>query len=99
MDFSGFKPENVKVTLKDRDLTIQANMDEKSDDGLQRICQNITRQYSIPENVDLENMKSLLTENGILVIEAPLIGQKAKAGPRDIPIERTSTENPSAKKD
>ena len=85
---SGFKPENVHVKLEENELTIKAQMDEKSEDGLQRISQNVTHQYVLPENTDVDNIKCLFSDDGLFVIEAPLLGNVSKQGPTEIPIER-----------
>lgn len=86
LDLSGFKPEDVKVTLKDKMVTIEAKMEQKSEDG-SRLYQEITRQYTLPDNVEAEQMKSLYSNEGILSIEAPLTSKRGE-GPTEIPISR-----------
>ena len=64
-------------------------MEHKSEDGSQAIFQEIARTYTLPENVEVEKMKSLLSDDGMLCIEAPLKGVKeAPKGPTEIPIDR-----------
>ena len=68
-------------------------MEHKSEDGTQAIFQEIARTYTLPDNVEVEKMKSLLSEDGILCIEAPLKGSKeTPKGPTEIPIGRKSSE-------
>lgn len=89
MDLSGFKPEDVNISLNGRVLTIQAKMEEKSADGSRFTSQSIFNSYTLPENVDLNGVKSLLSEDGILSIEMPLKGvEKKKTGPKEIPIQK-----------
>lgn len=85
IDVAGFKPEDIKLSLKDRLLTIEAKMEQKSEDG-SRLYQEMSRVYTLPENVEVENLKSLLNDD-ILSIEAPLSGKEATK-PQEIPISR-----------
>jgi HSP20 family molecular chaperone IbpA len=87
IDVSGFKPEDIKVSLKDRVLTIDAKMEQKSEDG-SRLYQEVSKTYTLPDNVELENLKSLLTNDGVLAIEAPLAIQD-EMKPKEIPINRS----------
>lgn len=87
IDVSGFKPEDIKLALKDRLLTVEAKMEQKSEDGGTRFYQEMSRAYTIPENVDITNLKSLLTSDGVLAIEGPLSEEASK--PHEIPIAHT----------
>lgn len=83
----GFSPEDIKVNLKDRLLTIHAKMEKKSEDG--RIYQEVSRSFTLPEIINPEEVKSLFTPEGILTIEAPLPEVEAPQ-PKEIsiPVER-----------
>ncbi|CAG7730719.1 unnamed protein product [Allacma fusca] len=83
-----FSPENVKISLKDRVMTIEAKTEEKSEDGNRRVYQEVSRQFTLPENVDLKEVKSILTPEGVLKIEAPLPQQALPEPPKpqEIPI-------------
>ena len=64
-------------------------MEQQSEDGTQTIFQEIARTYTLPDNVEVEKMKSLFSEDGVLCIEAPLKDVKDTAkGPTEIPIDR-----------
>lgn len=80
-----FNPENVKVSLKDRVLTIEAKFEQKSEDGNSRIYQEICKSFTLPEMVKVEEVKSLFTPEGDLLIEAPLPEVEAPK-PKEIPI-------------
>jgi len=90
LDLNGFKPENVNVNLNGRLLTIKAHMDHTSEDGSQRIKQEISREYTLPDNLELDKLRSLFSEDGMLRIEAPLKNDLGKA-PKEIPISRSET--------
>jgi len=81
-----FVPENIKVTLKDRVLTIEAKYDHSSEDGKSRVYQEFSRQFTLPENINPSEVKSMFTPDGILQIEAPLPPQPEGSKPKEIPI-------------
>jgi len=83
-----FRPENVKVSVKDRVMTVEAKVEEKSEDGKRRFYQEVSRQFTLPENVDLKEVKSLLTPEGVLKVEAPLPLEALPEPPKpqEIPI-------------
>jgi len=85
-------PEDVKITLKNHILTIEAKKEKKTDDGNSstRVYQEFTRKFTLPPNVDMKEVKSILSPEGYLKIEAPLPQPKEAekpAGPKEIPIQ------------
>jgi len=84
-----FTPENVKVSMKDRLVTIEAKVDETSQDGTSRVYQEIVRKFTLPEKVDLKEVKSIMGPDGVLKIEAKLppgaLPEEPK--PKEIPIQ------------
>ncbi|XP_032785434.2 alpha-crystallin A chain [Daphnia magna] len=84
IDMPGFKPEDIKISLKDRMLNIHAKMERKSDDG-SRFFQEVCREYLLPETLKVEELKSIFTDDGVLCIEAP---QPEAEKPLEIPIDR-----------
>jgi len=78
-----FKPDDIKVTLKDRMLTIEGKIDHTSEDGHSRTHQEFSRSFSIPEGIKIQEVKSLFTPEGMLRIEAPL---PEPSKPKEIPI-------------
>lgn len=80
-----FKPENINVTVKDRLVTIKAKAETETD-GCKQLRQ-FQYQYTLPEGANLEQVKSLLTPDGRLTIEAPLPPPK-EAKATEIPINR-----------
>lgn len=94
LDLTGYKPEDVKVTLKDRVVTVDAKLEEIGSDG-SRLYQETSRKFTLPEEVDIESLKSLFsTEDGILTIEAPYKNPpKLEKGPTEIPINRSESDS------
>ncbi|KIH53005.1 hypothetical protein ANCDUO_16878 [Ancylostoma duodenale] len=52
---------------------------------------SFTRQWELPEDVDVEQVRSTLSEDGRLAVEASKMANLAVSG-RDIPIQRSITE-------
>lgn len=85
LDVHGFDPKELQVNLHNNYLTVAGRHVEKSTDGNSYVSRSFTRNYHLPQNVNQENLKSSLANNGkTLRIEAPLL-EEAKA----IPIEVT----------
>lgn len=82
VDVEGFKPEEIQVSLKDRVLTLKAKMERKTEGG--HLQQEFTRQITVPQNVNLNEMKTFL-RGGILTVEAPC---EPASTPQEIPISR-----------
>ena len=76
---------SIAVSLNERLLSIHATMERKNGDG-NRFYQEIIREYSLPEKLDVEKLKSQLDDDGVLRIEAPLPADAEK--PRQIAIDR-----------
>ncbi|XGW14081.1 hypothetical protein V3C99_000407, partial [Haemonchus contortus] len=87
IDVSKFKPENLKVNIDGRQLTIEGKEEQKVDSSYS--MKSFVRRWMLPENVDLEAIRSSLSNNGRLSIEAPKLAKAADSG-RSIPIERVS---------
>jgi len=67
-----FAPDNLKVTIKDGVLTVDAKHEEVSEDGHHRRYQEVSRRFTLPQGVDAKQVKSHLDAHGVLKIEAPL---------------------------
>ncbi|PSN46862.1 hypothetical protein C0J52_13672 [Blattella germanica] len=86
IDVNGFKPEEIKISLKDRILMIHAKMERTAEDG-SKFHQEFTREVTVPENVDLAEVKSYLDNSGILRLEGPYKPSPEEA-PKEIPVSK-----------
>ncbi|VDO55137.1 unnamed protein product [Haemonchus placei] len=88
LDVSQFRPEELNVHLEGRELTIEGKQEHKT--GNSAIHRSFTRRWLLPENVDLEAIRTQLDDKGHLSVEAPksIEGHKQK---RTIPIMAEST--------
>ncbi|XP_015908170.1 protein lethal(2)essential for life [Parasteatoda tepidariorum] len=70
LNVSHFKPDEISVKTVDNTVVIHGKHEEKTDEhGF--ITREFTRRYMLPDGTEPETVKSSLTPNGILVIEAP----------------------------
>ncbi|KAF8359009.1 hypothetical protein PRIPAC_94004 [Pristionchus pacificus] len=86
VDVSHFKPDEVNVNLSGNELTIEGNHEEKNDRH-GTIQRSFVRKFILPEDSNLESLRSSLSDNGHLTIEAPKKTQ-AVTQSRTIPITR-----------
>ncbi|KAL6730638.1 hypothetical protein Aduo_001593 [Ancylostoma duodenale] len=88
-----FKPEELRVSLDGRTLTIEGKQEVKEEGAYSMRC--FTRHWVLPEEVDVEQIRSSLTEDGHMAIEAPKI-IKPDTTARSIPIEKAVNEKMSS---
>lgn len=92
VDVARFKPEEVKVTVGEGMVSIRAKHEEASEDGAQ-VYRKYVKEFTLPEDVDLESLRSYLDDGGMLRIEAQLPAIEAPAH-KEIPIQKISKEKP-----
>ncbi|PIC28701.1 hypothetical protein B9Z55_020528 [Caenorhabditis nigoni] len=83
LNVSQFKPEDLKINLDGRTLTIQGEQEVKNDSGYSK--KSFSRVIILPEDVDVAAVVSNLSEDGKLSIEAP---KKEAIQGRSIPIQK-----------
>lgn len=66
------KPENISISLKGRIVTVCV---KKEGDGVTSTGAEYGRMFTLPRNVDLNELASAMTEDGNLNITAPYIQQ------------------------
>jgi HSP20 family molecular chaperone IbpA len=75
--------DNVKVTCKDRDVIVQAEDKQDTEDKFSRVF--FYRRFTLPENTNFKELKCSL-DNNKLTVKAPVEFQQR--ADRDIPIQR-----------
>lgn len=85
LDVSQYRPEDIEVKVKDNKLTVRAEHKEgTAETGY--VQREYFRQYTLPEDVDIRQVRSYLSEDGMLSLDAPRL-QLIDAGERVIPIQ------------
>ncbi|CAJ0589078.1 unnamed protein product [Cylicocyclus nassatus] len=82
-----FKPEELSVNLDGRTLKIEGKQEIKEENAY--TVRTFVRQWRLPKKVDVEQLKSTLTEDGHLAVDAPKISKKTST-PRSIEIQKTA---------
>ncbi|CAL2045972.1 hypothetical protein CAEBREN_12489 [Caenorhabditis brenneri] len=80
LDVSHFKPEDLKIQLDGRELKIEGTQETKTEHGYSK--RSFSKMILLPEDSDLTALKSAISNEGKLQIEAP---KKANTS-RSIPI-------------
>ncbi|XP_070564090.1 alpha-crystallin A chain-like [Ptychodera flava] len=85
LDVKHFSPEEVNVKLVENRIVVHAKHEEKEDEH-GYITREFTRQYVLPEGTDVDNVKTYMSQDGILTLEAPKLSIE-KPKERVIPIQ------------
>jgi len=81
-----FKPEEVKVSIRDNFLEISANHEEKTEHSY--VKRQFSRKFLLPENAIQEKMNCSMNSSGVLKITIPKNPAKAVGDhPVNIPIQ------------
>ena len=74
MPMKDFRPEQIKVSVKNNDLIVQGEHKYKDDHRTERsfFFQSVT----LPPGTQVDHLQSQLTDDGQLKIEAPFVEQK-----------------------
>ncbi|CAD6192744.1 unnamed protein product [Caenorhabditis auriculariae] len=83
LDVSHFRPEELKVHLDGRTVTVEGSHESHTEHGTTK--RSFVRSFLLPEDVDIAAVHSSLTNDGHLAIEAP---KAATSRGRSIPIGR-----------
>lgn len=95
LDVQQFKPNEVTVKIQDNTIVIEGKHEERQDQhGF--ISRHFTRKYVLPKEVDIDQVASTLSSDGILTIKAPK-KQAAIEGERVIQIQQTGPARSSIK--
>ncbi|KAF4113246.1 heat shock protein, alpha-crystallin-related, b15 [Onychostoma macrolepis] len=73
LDVSPFSPEEMSIKTKEGYLEITGNHEERQENH-RWISRSFTRKYKLPADIDLRQISSMLSPDGILSVEAPLPG-------------------------
>ena len=73
LDVQGFKPEEISIQVKDRDLIIhgETKTENKGEHGLSLHHKQFTRNVSLPDDVDPSQLSSRYSKDSKLTVEAP----------------------------
>ncbi|ETN71504.1 Hsp20/alpha crystallin family protein [Necator americanus] len=88
LDVSQFRPEELNVHLDGRELTVEGKQEHKNENSFTQ--RSFIRKWTLPENVDLEAIRTQLSDKGHLCVEAPKT-DATTPNKRNIPITAASS--------
>merc|ERR1712130_778241 len=71
LDTSGYKPDELKVEIKDGELCVEGKHEERSQTGEVMVSRQFSRRFGMPQNVKKEGIISNLSQDGVMVITMP----------------------------
>merc|ERR1712226_555396 len=82
LDTTGYKPDELKVQVRDGELSIEGKHEEKSEAGHVMVSRQFSRRYGLPQGAKKEAVMSNLSQDGVMVITVPKEKkiQEVKAG-------------------
>lgn len=83
-DVSQYAPEEIVVKTVDNKLLVHAKHEEKTD--TKSVYREYNREFLLPKGCNPELIKSSLSKDGVLTVDAPLPPQALTAGETMIPI-------------
>merc|ERR1711974_264796 len=106
MDTSGYKPDELKVEIKEGELCVEGKHEERSQTGEVMVSRQFSRRFGMPQNVKKESIVSNLSRDGVMVITMPKEQRIEEVERGDTPIQvgqvrssserKTTTEEASA---
>ena len=90
LDTHGFQPEDLQIKVKDNIVNIEAKHEEKKSDSTSKSysSKHLSKSYTLPQGCKMEDVKSNLSADGILMVSAPKKNPpKSVRFARSVPIE------------
>lgn len=87
LDVSAFQPEEIVVKVKEHEIIISGEHEEREDEfGF--VSRQFTRRFTLPDIYEPDTISSALTDDGKLTIKAEKKKSTVIGGDRFIPIQR-----------
>ncbi|XP_043095000.1 heat shock protein, alpha-crystallin-related, b15 [Puntigrus tetrazona] len=95
LDVSPFSPDEINIKTNEGYLEITGNHEERQENH-RLISRSFTRKYKLPADLDLKQISSKLSPDGVLSVEAPLPGSNVSLpGETVIPIHMMDKQLPA----
>jgi len=86
LDTSGYKPDELKVTVGQSMVSIEGKHEEKSESGKVMVARQFSKSYGLPQGARAEEVVSNLSKDGVLLITVPKAPPTIKEERRSVPI-------------
>jgi HSP20 family molecular chaperone IbpA len=88
LDTSGYKPDELKVQVRDGELCVEGRHEEKSESGHVMVSRKFCRRFGLPQGAKKEAVESNLSQDGVMVITVPKDKKIEEVkGTENIPVE------------
>jgi len=71
LDTSGYKPEELKVQVKEDELWVEGKHEEKTESGDVMVSRKFCRRFGLPQGARKMAVESNLSQDGVMVITVP----------------------------
>merc|ERR1719411_2219138 len=71
LDTTGYKPDELKVQVRDGELSVEGKHEEKSEAGQVMVSRQFSKRYGLPQGAKREAVMSNLSQDGVMVITVP----------------------------
>ncbi|XP_018496374.1 uncharacterized protein LOC108864707 [Galendromus occidentalis] len=71
-----FRPEDIELNVKDRNIEFKARREQKSEDGNNYTVREVRRIMTLPENAEIDKLHAEMGPNGKVMLSAPLLKPK-----------------------
>jgi crystallin alpha B len=85
LDTHDYRPDEIKVNVVNKVLTVEGRHEEKSEDGSKFTSRQFVRRYTLPKECPPEQVVSNLSADGVLLVTAPKLA--LKDSDRAVPIQ------------
>jgi len=86
VNVENYNPDELTIKTVGNSVQVEAKHMEKTSDGRSFSSRNFSQTFSLPKGVNPEAVKSSLSKDGTLTIEAPLPQPSIKGSERMVPI-------------
>ena len=86
VNVQNYNPDEITIKTVGNAVQVEAKHTEKTSDGRSYSSRNFSQSFSLPKGVNPEEVKSSLSKDGTLTIEAPLPKTALKGSERMVPI-------------
>ena len=88
LDTTGYKPDELKVQVRDGELNVEGKHEERSQDGQVMVSRQFSKRYGLPQGAKKEAVVSNLSQDGVMVITVPKEKKIEEVKlPENIPVE------------
>merc|ERR1712228_795716 len=87
MDTSGYKPDELRVTVGEGMVSIEGKHEEESEAGKVMVSRQFHKSYALPQRVKPQDVVSNLSKDGVLMVTLPKRKEESTEEKRKVHIQ------------